>query len=410
MHRDPYFAALICASILTGCADQQESVKLPQPIESPSALHSSEPHLAVSPQGDAVLSWIEPAGDDAQTLQFSVLGPDGWSAPQTVATGSDWFLNWADFPSVEPIRGDLWAAHWLVRQAAGGHLAYDVALSWSHDGGATWSAPVTPHTDRSPIDHGFVSLFPWGDDIGAIWLDGRNVSLEETDEPGHATAHGDMMLQSTTVAANGTPGAEVPVDDTACDCCQTDVAVGARGPIVAYRDRAPGEIRDIYASVLENNRWSAPIPVGGDGWHIPGCPVNGPAIAAQGNDVVVAWFTAANDSRQIRLARSRNGGQSFEAPIVVAADNVIGRVDVVLLPDQTAIVSYIAATRDKDAQIRIRQVQPDDQVMDYQLVAETSSARLSGFPQMVLTGEALIFAWTEPSEPTQVRTAKMALN
>ena len=84
--------------------------------------------------------------------------------------------------------------------------------------------------------------------------------------------------------------------------------------------------------------------------------------------------------------------------------------DFVLLPDQTAIVSYIAATRDKDAEIRIRQVQPDDQIMDYQLVAETSSARLSGFPQMVLTGEALIFAWTEPSEPTRVRTAKMALN
>jgi hypothetical protein len=41
-----------------------------------------------------------------------------------------------------------------------------------------------------------------------------------------------------------------------------------------------------------------------DNWKIDACPVNGPAIAATGRRVAVAWFTAANDTARVKLAFS----------------------------------------------------------------------------------------------------------
>ena len=66
----------------------------------------------------------------------------------------------------------------------------------------------------------------------------------------------------------------------------------AEGPVVVYRDRseAEKEIRDISIVRLKGKKWSAPRPVFQDGWRLNGCPVNGPAVAAAGRRVAVAWF------------------------------------------------------------------------------------------------------------------------
>jgi hypothetical protein len=47
-----------------------------------------------------------------------------------------------------------------------------------------------------------------------------------------------------------------------------------------------------------------PRLVHADNWTMPACPVNGPAVAARGNDVVVGWYTAAGDMAALKLARS----------------------------------------------------------------------------------------------------------
>ena len=99
----------------------------------------------------------------------------------------------------------------------------------------------------------------------------------------------------------------------------------------------------VFVARFENGSWTSPRSVADDGWVIPGCPVNGPAIAVRGNEVAVAWFTVVGDEKQIRVARSRDGGDSFSAPLVVEAGNVIGRVDVVLTDDLGAVVSYVSA-------------------------------------------------------------------
>ena len=93
---------------------------------------SGEPHLAPGPRGSVIMSWLEPA-DDGASLRYSVLRDDQWSEPNTVASGDDWFVNWADFPSVVAIDDSLWAAHWLVKAAVGTYeYGPAIAASGSH--------------------------------------------------------------------------------------------------------------------------------------------------------------------------------------------------------------------------------------------------------------------------------------
>jgi len=340
---------------------------------------SGEPQLAPGPDGSVVMSWLEPQGE-ATALRYSLLRAGGWSAPKTVASGDNWFVNWADFPSVVAIDETLWAAHWLVKAAAGTY-EYDVAVSISTDAGETWQEPVTPHTDGTLSEHGFVSLYPVGEGVGALWLDGRNM------EAG-------MTLRSAVVTRDSRITDSRLVDDLVCDCCQTDVAMGPRGPVAVYRDRTPDEIRDIYVTRMIEGEWERGRPVADDGWNIAGCPVNGPAVAARGNDVAVAWFTAAGDETRVRFAISADGAGSFGDAIDVAVDRPLGRVDLLLLDDGTALVSWLSQGEGSEGLIQARAIFADGALGEVSTVGRTSSGRLSGFPQIAEYGDSVVFAWT----------------
>ena len=79
------------------------------------------------------------------------------------------------------------------------------------------------------------------------------------------------------------------------------------GPVAAYRDRSEAEIRDIAVRRLVGGEWSEPVHVGEDNWEIRGCPVNGPALAARGEDVAIAWFTGAGGTAKVSVAFSADG-------------------------------------------------------------------------------------------------------
>ena len=149
------------AVLLAGCVPESGDTAgwalAPVSLPAPAAPGSRYPNLASRPDGSAVLSWIAPATDGAHALQFSTWTGDGWTAPVTVSTGAGWFVNWADFVSVVPFEDGLWAAHWL-EQRPGSVYSYDVRIAVSRDDGRSWSAPMSPHDDGTPTEHGFVSM------------------------------------------------------------------------------------------------------------------------------------------------------------------------------------------------------------------------------------------------------------
>ena len=375
-------------------------------ISSPARPGSSTPNLAVGADGRVYMSWIEPA-DSGHALRFAALDGKQWSPAQTIRAGKDFWVNWADFPSIKVLDGGRLAAHWLQRNGPGTY-AYGVRISQSRDSGRTWSTPVMPHRDSSQNEHGFVAMWPENGRLGAVWLDGRKFKTAGHGAPssGGHDATNEMMLMSTTIDANGKLGPEVPLDQRTCDCCQNTAAMTSNGPIIAYRNRSPEEIRDIYVTRRVAGKWTAGVPVHADNWKIAACPVNGPSIAASGRRVALAWFTAANDSARVKVAFSDDAGAKFSAPIRVDGGVPAGRVDVALTADGSALVTWIERVGGDTAAVRVRRVARDGTAGAPITVATSSASRASGFPRMVITGSDVVFAWTVPGRPSAVRVAR----
>lgn len=374
---------------------------------SPAGKDSREPELTFTPDGRIIMSWVEKVDEKRYALRFATRDGAGWSEPRTVAEGDNWFVNWADFPSVIVLTNSELAAHWLVKSGSGTY-AYDVNISRSKDGGKTWSKAITPHTDRTQTEHGFASLLPLIDGrLGVVWVDGRNLKDIKADED-EGPLPESMTLRYATVDALGKLSDEAMLDERICECCQTSAAVTSEGAIIAYRDRSEREVRDIYVVRQEKGKWSAPQPVHTDGWEIMACPVNGPSVAADGQRVAVAWYTEASDNPRVQVAFSSDGGRTFGSPVHVDDGSPVGRVDVLLLPDGSALVCWMAGTAEKGA-TKMRRIQQDGTLGAVSIVAESDIARSSGFPRMARLGGDVFIAWTQFGKPSTVRVVKANL-
>ncbi|MGH7567413.1 MAG: sialidase family protein [Gemmatimonadales bacterium] len=377
--------SVVLAGSLAGCAAGGADIEFSGPAG------SGEPNLAMAPDGAAILTWLELVSERRHALRLAVRAGGRWSAPRTVVESDSFFVNWADFPSVVALPDGRWLAHWLTR-VPGGVYAYHVRVAVSSDRGESWSPPITPHRDRTPQEHGFVAMVPADDTTAAlVWLDGREMKLAG---PAHEGT-GDMTLRFTTVSSRGRLGAEALLDARTCECCQTALARTTAGLVAAYRDRSPEEMRDIAVVRRVGGLWTPPAHVARDGWHYPGCPVNGPALSASGDTVAIAWFTAPGGQARVLAAFSLDGGASWGAPIRVDDGHPLGRVDVELLQDGTALVTWLETTRTQ-SEVRARTVGPDRRGGRSRRVAESSEARSSGFPRMLRLGDEILFAWTRP--------------
>jgi hypothetical protein len=401
-----YYVSAIM-TIVAGCEKKtgsSDTLLKVQMLPSPAGAGSGEPNLFTAADGRIFLSWIEAVGDKSYALRFAIREESGWSKPQTIAVGDNWFVNWADFPSLVAFADGSLAAHWLAKSGQGTY-AYDVNIAYTMAGGNAWSKPIVPHSDGTQTEHGFVSMLPWQNDrLFVVWLDGRNFAENTNGHAGHGAPTDEMMLRFATLDNSGELHDETLLDPRVCECCQTSAALTSDGAVVVYRDRSPEEIRDIGIVRYQNGAWTEPALVNKDGWVHPGCPVNGPSMDAESQRVVVAWFTMANDSPRVKVAFSNDGGETFGQPIAVDDGDPLGRVDVILLPDHSALVSWLEAT-DNEGEIRLRRVQETGARDQAITIAESSTKRASGFPRMARNDREIIFAWTQPGSPSTVRTA-----
>jgi hypothetical protein len=382
-------AAILAASPVPAVTD----------LKSPAGPGSEEPNLAAGPDGRVYLSWLEPVSPRGYSLRFSVRGPQGWSAPKTIASGTNWFVSPADFPSLAVLSDGTLAANWLVATGGPQSEAYDINIAFSKDAGSTWGKPILPHRDGKKRQHGFMSLVPTRDGrLAAIWLDGRNMPSEE---------EGNMALMYTTIAPTGAPGAETQIDNRTCECCKTAMAATPEGLVAVYRDRSDKEIRDISIARYANGRWSQPEALSKDGWEIDGCPINGPAVSSNAKNVAVAWFTAPNDKPEVDLLMSTDSGKTFGKKIRVDAGNPAGRVEVVSLASGGAVVSWIERIA-QGARLHVRRFDANGVAAAPVDVSQAGGVRSGGFPKLIASGNDLILAWTDSSEPSRVRTAAVS--
>ncbi len=184
---------LVLTLLFSDCQQERERFSIKE-TSNPTGEGSAEPNLSVGDDGQVYLSWIEKIDNENPALKFSVRQGQNWSRPQIVAQGENWFVNWADFPSMVAFKDGSLAAHWLPMSGEGSY-AYDVNLAFSPDG-KNWGKAIVPHRDGTQTEHGFVSLLPRDDGhLFTVWLDGRNFAEGGNGHDGNRAPTHEMTLR-----------------------------------------------------------------------------------------------------------------------------------------------------------------------------------------------------------------------
>src|SRR5262245_19727906 len=176
---------------------------------------SGQPQLAVDSSGRVAVSWLERVGEGPR-YAFKYAFRDGpkWSTPQTIVERDDFFVNWADVPSIFPLaQSGRWVAHWLQKNGSGTY-AYDVRIAVSDPQVATWSPGRLPYNNTSQSEHGFASFFDLPGGTGVIWLDGREMSTTTAEGTGHGGHdwRGAMTVRTARIEPDGTIGEDARLD------------------------------------------------------------------------------------------------------------------------------------------------------------------------------------------------------
>lgn len=387
--------ALACSSSPNNVKSKLTVNKIPN-----ACIEGGEANLFQINENKAVLSWIEYDGEETNVLKYSIIENNIASPAQIITRGENWFVNWADFPSliVHPDEKH-WVAHYLGKSGEGTY-DYDVKLIQSVDAGSTWSEPFTIHTDGVSAEHGFVSILPLENNVSfATWLDGREmVKFDST-----KMQRGSMALRAASFDKAGNILEEYLLDDRVCECCQTSATRTPNGLLVAYRDRSETEVRDISIVRMQDKQWSKPIQVSKDNWKVAGCPVNGPVIRSQGEKVALAWYSMYDTIPYVKLAFSDDEGISFGHGIQINEAPALGRIDLEFINDDKVFVSWIEEIEDK-AYIMGKIVSTDGEVGQSHKLESISSARSSGFPRICKYKDGLLLNYTKVEPTSKVET------
>ena len=366
--------------------------------------NSSESFL-FSTDKDLFISWTEQVLD-SNFLYITKLENDSWTNKRLITKGTDWFVNWADFPSISlnEVSGSIFSFH--LQKSSEETFSYDV--NYHINSKETWNDMNKIHDDNTFSEHGFVSSIPYKDGFMVSWLDGRNTY--GVGDHGHAK--GAMTIRSAILDSNGNIVNQNVIDEMVCECCQTSMAISGGIPIVVYRNRSDGEIRDIYFSRYIDSNWSDPEPVHDDGWEINGCPVNGPNVDSYGDNVVVSWFSASNGRPKVNLKFSTDNGRTFGDKILIdeVENSPLGRVDIEFISETEAMISWLSSL-DGKGKLLIRKIKTNGEIGPIKVVGEVSTERSTGFPQIEKFNDDVYISWTDNSElGKKVRVTKIPLS
>lgn len=361
-------------------------------VKTPTNKNSLAPNLC-SFGNHFALSWIERNKDGEARLQMATWNGSEFDEIRLIAKSKGMFANWADIPSlVEAPSGDLYA-HWLNR-IGNETYAYGIQIERSIDHGKSWQSLGWLHNDTSATEHGFVSLIPEDRHVRAFWLDGRQMKKTT----------GKMMLRTAILDGNKIKS-EHMVDDDVCTCCPTAAIQLPSGSAVVYRDRLPQEIRDISLVHLKNDGWSKPSRIQKDNWVMPGCPVNGPSIATNGNIIAVSRFTVIKNKAKIILKLFKDGQVKSGKEIILDENVPVGRCVTVCSKDSVYNI-WIGVDKTRSV-LRMAEVSLFGKIKRKMTLVPIDEDRSSGMPRAIFINNYLWVSWTDSN---QVRLGRLKAN
>ena len=394
-----YFLIIV---IISSCINKNNFKEIELNLDA----ESGEPYLLKS-NDNLYMSWTE-LKNDSVFLYEGKLEKDQLVDKNLISKGVDWFVNWADFPSISHNKINDNMISFNLKKSSEATFSYDINYHFKKND--KWINKNKLHNDNTFTEHGFVSIQPFKDGFIASWLDGRNTSHEKSSHNDHGS--GPMSLRSAIVSENGEVIEEFEIDSKVCDCCQTSMTVANGTPIVVYRDRTDQEIRDISISRYVDGSWTDPQLINNDGWVINGCPVNGPNIDSYGDNVVVSWFSASNGIPKVNVKFSKDRGYSFSEKIYVNDLNNIplGRVDVEFIDNDEILISWLSSLDGKGL-LLMRKINSKGNLGKITSFENISTQRSTGFPQIEKFKDNIYISWTDSEGETKnIRTFKVPVS
>jgi hypothetical protein len=181
----------------------------------------------------------------------------------------------------------------------------------STDGGSSWEAALRADPDITG-ERAYA--------VAAPFPDGRVAEAWIVYEEGTGTPDIEWTAQDSTGAFGPPLSPAVLSPAIPCECCNPDQVVLDDGQtvLIAYRNNDSNR-RNMYVARSTDGGASfvSSTKLDTGNWFFPACPSTGPAIAHDGQDVVIVWKKSPGNSHHIWSARSSDGGSSWSTNVQI---------------------------------------------------------------------------------------------
>ena len=363
----------------------------------------SNAQVTLASDGDRVAAaWVGSA--DAGADVFAAVSEDGgrhFGAPVRVNDrAGDASANGEQPPRIV-IRDRAVAVVWVSKREG----VAGIRTAQSSDGGRTFAPSRTISPEGVTGARGWESADIAEDGtVHAAWLDGRHAQHAQPSPAPAAHVHGGGAMRQDIVHAmwrGSDPVVETPVADDVCFCCKTGVVARGADVFVVWRHLFPGGMRDIaIARSRDGGRtFGAPVRVSVDNWKIDACPDDGPSLAVERDGAVrVAWPTLLQDTASPHMAIfqavSRDGGATFSPRSRVDASGT-GASHPRLVVSAAGVPTVV--WDEPSAQGRQIMVRHGDDP-----AAALTSGASASYPAAVASRDGLVVAWAEQASGRSV--------
>lgn len=379
------------------------------PAAVPAPMAKSRPQLgsgvAFAPDGSL---WL--VGVNAQGQLFVQTAPPGdvqhWGAARVLDTQDDTIA--ADGESRPTLAfGPKGLVVISYAKALGKPYTAFVRMLRSTDGGQTFSAPFTVHTDRQEITHRFDAIaFDAQGALHTVWIDKRD--LEAAPKAGAKSSYrGAAIYRNVSLDGGATFGADLRLADHSCECCRIALAQGGDGRVRAlWRHVFAPDVRDHAIAVLDASaaaQGAAPstVPVRAtfDDWHINGCPHHGPAlVAAEPGGFHAVWFgirtQGSTTQAAVRYGRLNADGSPVADSVRALPDARAEHADVQAAGRNVAVVWRSSEGERTTAKAWLSN--DGGRTFRLQVLGEVSGP--NDFPRLARHADRIVAVWRNPQE------------
>ena len=346
------------------------SLEFGEPVQiSASGVRALAPDIVVDADGRVHLLWVEKgiAPDDPRAAElghthlaadelfysrgFAGLGEFTDKIRVNNTVGEVWGFSISKPELVLGGDGTIHIAYPANAEDANGKSILAARYTRSTDGGDSFESSQLLNSqagnDLSAIMHGgfaaahaFGTLVASGEsDVHVYWIDTRYM----IDEKSNGALYKAVSRDSGASFADD----EQVFEDEVCPCCQLAAAAPDDRIYLTSRQAFNIGSRDSAVAVSQDRgkAFGERVRLGEGRWMIEGCPLKRTAIAADGDNVYTAWYTAGQEPAGVYFARSTDAGKTYSESRLLHPDALVSDAPSIAVTDDGEVfVAWHAKT------------------------------------------------------------------